>query len=459
MSLPEAVSDRVTIRNRSQLAGQGQEDLRSVALEIAEAGLRAADPRAAVERAVARSGDKITVADRAYTLSDYDRVLVLGAGKASLEVLRGLESVFGDVLSDGVVVVRRSQSTETGSCVEILEGDHPLPTAASVEGANRLVEIARTAGARDLILGCFTGGSSALACLPPAGVTLQEKRELHRLLLSSGAPINEINAVRKHVSAFKGGRLAATAPHSTFINLTVCDVVGCDHDLLTDPTVPDASTVAQAIAVLRKYRLWDEVATSIRRHLQTGQAAESPTLDQRIQTEVIVTARAASLAMAERAIELGRRAFPLGSVEGEARASGHDLARRIRQSLRGTGPFPRGSAVIACGGESTVSLAPGATRFGAGGPNQELVLGAALELKGEAAAILSIDTDGSDGGGRFAGGMADGQTAQRASDLGLDVEAMLEEHSSSEALRALGDLVDTGPTGTNVNDLVVMVFD
>ena len=308
------------------------------------------------------------------------------------------------------------------------------------------------------MIACFTGGSSALASLPPAGVTAAEKRDLHELLLSSGISIVEVNAVRKHVSAFKGGRLAAAAAPARVINLTVSDVAGDHIDAITDPTVADSSRAADAIAILYGHGLWDRVPASIREHLQST-AAESPELTAEIQTVLLVTGATGCDAMTLEAQRLGLRPVVISTtLEGEARQVGRLLANLARESNERGSPFVGGTAMLGCGGESTVTLARDGA-FGEGGPNQEAAIAAALELEGAPVAAVFLDTDGSDGGTRHAGAIVDGLTVDRATTAGIDLRAALLEHRSQVALTALSDALVTGQTQTNVNDLFAIVIE
>ena len=263
--------------------------------------------------------------------------------------------------------------------------------------------------------------------------------------------------MRKHVSAFKGGRLAQAALPAALINLTVSDVAGDHIDAITDPTVADTTRAADAIAVLHGYGLWERVPRSIRDHLHSA-AAESPALDpDRIQTVLLVTGATACDAMAAESRRLGLTpAVVSTSLEGEARQVGKLLANMARHSAVEATPFAPGTALLGCGGESTVALAPGAG-FGDGGPNQEAAIAAALELEGAPVAAVFLDTDGSDGGTEHAGAIADGSTVGRAAAAGLDLRAALLEHRSQAALRTLEDALVSGPTGTNVNDLFALV--
>ena len=439
------------------LCSRGAREARREALRIASAGLAACDVFEATERAVSLIGDELTIDGVGHQLDPGGRVLVVGAGKASLGIAAALESILGGRLDGGAIAVRGDERGRLGR-IEVLGADHPLPSESSGAAAKRLLEIAAGAGERDVVIACFTGGSSALASLPPPGVTPAEKRALHELLLSSGIGIVEVNTVRKHVSAFKGGRLAKAALPATLINLTVSDVAGDHIDAITDPTVPDSTRAGDAIAVLYGHGLWDRTPKSIREFLQ-GPDSESPDLDpDRIQTVLLVTGTTACDAMATASIELGLTPVIVStSLEGEARQVGKLLANLARHSAANRAPFGPGSVMLGCGGESTVTLAPEGG-FGEGGPNQEAAIAAALELEGAPVAAVFIDTDGSDGGTEHAGAIIDGTTVERAVAAGLDLRTALLEHRSQVALAALEDALVTGPTGTNVNDLFAIVI-
>jgi glycerate-2-kinase len=312
--------------------------------------------------------------------------------------------------------------------------------------------------AGDLVIACFTGGSSALASLPPNGVTFEDKRRLHEVLLGSGMPISDVNTVRKHVSTVKGGRLAADIAPARIVNLTISDVAGDVHDLITDPSVQDTSTVGDAIAVLNDYGIWDQVPASIIEHLRSP-AAESPDLSGiEIHTSMLVTGIGVCEAMVAEARNRGYKPVILTTtLEGEAREMGRFIADMARSSGVAGYPFEPGTVLLGCGGENAVTTA-GKGSFGDGGPGQEATLAAALTFPGCQIASLFMDTDGSDGGTDAAGGICDGRTAERAFETGLDLRQALLGHTSREPLRRLGDLIDTGATGTNVNDLFVTVI-
>ena len=416
-----------------------------------QSGLDAADPTDAVERRVSLRGRTLLVDDRRYEL-DGRGVVVIGAGKASLRIVRALEARIGPCIDDGMVVV------PPGACaslerVDCAEATHPLPGPQSAIGADTLSALARGAAGR-VVLTCFTGGSSALACAPPPSVSLEDKRDLHSLLLRCGATIKEINAVRKHVSLFKGGRLAALARPSPVVALTVSDVAGDTLDAISDPSVQDTTTTAEAIAVLQRHGLWWRVSPTIRAHL-TGSDAESPRLDDRLlHAAVLVTGKTVCGAMAARARELGFETSLLFTAEGEARTLGPALVKRLGRVTRNGVRRPH--MLLGCGGEATVTL-DDSVPFGAGGPNQEVALSVALEFDaGKRIAAAFLDTDGRDGSGAHAGALVDGLTATHASEGGVDLQAGLATHRSGDAFARLGDAIATGDTGVNVNDLFVI---
>jgi glycerate-2-kinase len=444
-------------RNFDALAGHGQKDLRRLALEVAQAGLCACDAGRATLEAVALTEDGIRVGARELPLSEGSRVVLVGAGKATFAIAAALEARLGERIDAGLIAVRHDQETvPLGDRIEVEVADHPLPSERSAAVAARLLAMVEPLGPEDIVLACFTGGSSALASLPPAGIPVGDKRALHELLLASGMPIAAVNTVRKHVSRIKGGRLAAAAAPARVVNLTVSDVAGDVLDVLTDPSVQDTSTAADARAVLDAHGLWGQVPESVRAHLRRA-AAESPSLDPAlVHTELLVTGHGACAAMIAAAATAGTPAVQLStSLEGEARELGRLVANLARGSATEGAPFAPPVVLVGCGGEAGVTLGPGAG-FGTGGPNQDAAIAAALELEGAPVAAVMIDTDGSDGSTEWAGAVADGTTVARARELGLDLRQALLSHRSAEPLAALGDLVDTGATGTNVNDLIVL---
>lgn len=454
---PAAHSHGVRVGNLDELCSHGHEDLRTDALGIAVVGLEACDGARATSNAVSLIEGGIRIAGVDYPLAPGAKVVVLGAGKATLPIAEALEHVLGDRIDAGAVILRRGEVADLEH-LEVYIADHPLPTRQSVAGALRLEQLAGQVGPDDLVIACFTGGSSALASLPPEGITFEDKRLLHEILLGSGMPIAEVNSVRKHVSTIKGGRLAQRIAPARIVNLTVSDVAGDVLDVITDPTVPDTSTVADAISVLEDYGLWEQLPASITDHLRSPKA-ESPDLEGvDITTELLVTGVGVCEAMVEEARARGYQPVILTTtLEGEAREMGRFIADISLSSLNSSYPFRPGTVLVGCGSENSVAIA-GKGAFGDGGPGQEAALAAALELDGSRVVTLFMDTDGSDGGTDAAGAISDGKTVRRAAEADLDLRRALMKHAAKEPFERLGDLIITGATGTNVNDLFVAVI-
>ena len=456
------------IENRARLTDHGDQRLRAAVLDLAEVALAALSPSAGLRRSVALDGKSLVAGGRRYDLSAVGRLVLLGAGKASAEMAAALEQMLGPRLDGGVVVVphgahpppKAARPARPMRRINLLPGEHPVPGPASVTGARTLLEQAGGLGPRDLAICVFTGGSSALASLPPPGVSTADKARLHRLMLASGMSVVEINTVRKHVSLIKGGRLARAIAPARILNLTVSDVVGDPLDCITDPTVQDTSTVADALSVLREWELLDRVPRSVRDYLVEGGEGESPDLgDVDIHSVLLARGEDGTEAVLKAAEALGFSGVRLGgSLEGEAATTGRVLATLARESRATGSPWPQGTVMVACGGECTVNLGPEADGlFGRGGPSQEAAVGAALALDGAAGIVaLFADTDGSDGGTAIAGGLVDWSTARRSREQGLSLRKGLVDHATTALLEACGDAVLTGATLTNANDLVII---
>lgn len=428
------------------------ETYRRAVLEVALTGLTAADPGAATRRCLTYDADTdvLTVVGRRYELRRAGRILVVGAGKASYPVAVALEDILQSRIATGVVAVRDPDAPPLPH-IQVVCADHPLPTERSIRAAERILECAADAGPDDVVITCFTGGSSALSSLPAEGVRAEDKRTLHQQLLSSGLAITQINAVRKQVSAVKGGRVALAAMPARVINLTVSDVAGSPLDSITDPTVQDTSDAATARAVLHQAQLWSLVPSSVREHLERD--LPTPQLTVEPQTVMLADGASTVAAMKTAATALGYHPVVEDELEGDAaEVAEHVATRALDESEARGAPV----MVLGCGGESVVSLDADGV-FGQGGPNQDAALRAAEVLAGHRAAALFIDTDGSDGGTPFAGGLVDGETAQRATEHGVDLEQLRRQHRSTAACELLRLGVRMGHTGTNVNDLFVVL--
>lgn len=431
--------------------------LRKKAVAIFRAALEAADPVQAVLRHVQVKGDTLVAGKKRYRLDAFDNIRVIGAGKASAAMALAVERLLGSRISGGLVNVKYGHLAKLRR-VELNECGHPVPDPAGIRGAERIAEIARGSGERDLLIVVISGGGSALLPMPAAPITLEEKQETTKLLLACGANIHEINAVRKHISGIKGGQLARLAYPATVLSLLLSDVIGDDLDVIgSGPTAPDASTFSGARAILEKYGLLDRIPASVRERIERGIAGEIPETpkadDPAFERTVNLVAGSNRLAVdaaARKARELGLRPLVLSTlIEGETR----DVARMhaaIAREVLLSGRPARPPLCLISGGEATVTLRGN----GLGGRNQEFVLAAAIDLAGiDGVVVLSGGTDGTDGPTDAAGAIADGMTLCRAERLGLDARQSLAANDSYHLFEPLGDLLKTGPTNTNVMDV------
>ena len=430
--------------------------------KVLQAALAAVEPGQAVRRFVSRDDDRLIVGDQAYRLADFRRVVVIGAGKASAPMAAAVEEVVGDRLPiEGSVTVRYGNSAPTRH-VRIREGGHPVPDSACAEGTQAIVELMEDVDERDLVVCVISGGGSALLTLPDDDLSLEDLQRTTDALLRSGATINEFNVVRKHLDAVKGGGLARLAAPARLVTLMLSDVVGNPLDAIASgPTVADTSTWSDAAAVFDRYDLWDRVPASVARRLRAGVAGDLPDtpkpgdpLFERTQAVIVGSNLLACQAAASAASDAGFSTLVLTTyVEGEAREVSRVLAGLLREVDASGHPLQRPCCLIA-GGETTVTIRGG----GRGGRNQELALSAAFSLQGTRDVLLaSIGTDGSDGPTDAAGAFVDGTTLDRARALGLDAARYLADNDSYTFFDRLGDLIRTGPTNTNVNDLYVLL--
>jgi glycerate 2-kinase len=376
------------------------------------------------------------------------RTIVVGAGKAAAAMARAVEDHWAGPLS-GLVVTRRGYG-DTYKRIEVIEASHPVPDQTGMDAAQRILDAVRGLSADDLVLFLASGGGSALMALPAPGLTLADKQAVTRALLKCGATIGEINCVRKHLSAIKGGRLAAAAFPAQVVTLAISDVVGDDPSVIASgPTVPDPSNFAEARAILAKYGIRPPPAVA--RHLAKAED-ETPKPDDprlaRADYRLIATPKLALAAAAAAAQAAGVTPVILSdAIEGEAREVAEAQAAFALHAAAGR-PMPL-PAVLLSGGEATVTV----RGQGRGGPNTEFILALALALGGQPQIYaLAADTDGIDGTEDNAGAFCDPATLARAAAAKLDLASHLANNDSYSAFAALGDLVVTGPTRTNVND-------
>lgn len=444
------------VRNCEQLLDHGCVELRRLILDVVEYALAAADPYYAVSQLISLDDRRLFIGDSSCDLRQTGSIRVLGAGKATLRIAQALEEVLGPRIKQGLISVKRGQNHNL-RYISVIEAAHPLPDQSSYLAAREAIALAERAEAGDLMITAITGGSSSLFCYPANGITLQEKRQAHELLLTCGANILEINTVRKHLSRIKGGLLAQAALPAELINLTVSDVSGDPLDYIAGPVVPDTSHLSQAIEILDRYELWDRLAPSVRAHLSRGPQVETPKrLDETlVHTFVLVRSSAACDAANARAEELGISPLVLStSFEGESGEAGAWLGAIVREIMERQRPVAPPCMLI-LSGENTVTVPGGG---GAGGPSQELAVSLAMRIDGLPQVVAAcIDTDGTDGPTRFAGALVDSFTAARARERGFDPDEALRTHHTTHLLEATGDVVHTGATGTNVADLIVLI--
>ena len=436
-------------------------EMREHIFDIFRAGLAAVAPDQAILRHLKRCGSDLLIDASSLCLDDFERIIVIGAGKATAPMAAAVETLLGDRITSGAIVVKEGHGLDL-SRIEVFEAGHPVPDQRGVEGTRRLLKLAGNAGARDLVVCLISGGGSALMIAPAEGIGLDDKQDTTRQLLACGADIHEMNTVRKHLSAVKGGRLAARAMPATVVSLILSDVVGDDLDVIASgPTVPDPTTYRDARRVLESHAIFDTVPHPVRQHILAGiegRHEETPKADhacfRNCRSVLVGTNFQALKAAAEHARQLGYRPLILTArLEGEAREVAKVLCAVAVEALESGHPAAPPLCLL-CGGEPTVTL----TGNGLGGRNQEMALAATLALDGhEGIVMMSGGTDGTDGPTDAAGAIADGTTVRRAKQIGLDARDFLRRNDSYHFFKALDDLVITGPTRTNVMDTIIFL--
>jgi hydroxypyruvate reductase len=438
-------------------------DLRAIAVQLQRAALRSVDPAEAVYKFVSRVGDRLLVDQHAYDLRQFDRVFVVGAGKASIPMADAVCEVLREQLTGGLVITKYQHVDRSlPMVVGVREAGHPVPDQNSIEATRDLVERLHQATPRDLIVCVISGGGSALMTLPADGIALADLQAATQLLLRAGATIHQINAVRKHLDAVKGGGLARAANGATLVTLILSDVIGDDLSVIASgPTVSDPSTFDDAWRVIEQFDLIDQLPASIRTRLargRSGDIADTPkpgdALFDRVQTVIVGSNIIAAQAAEAAARQLGFNTLLLSTfVQGEAREVARVAAAIAKEIRHYNRPVAKPACMI-CGGETTVTV----KGQGLGGRNQELALAAAIDIDNlPDTLIVALGSDGTDGPTDAAGALASGETVSRARAIGLDAAAYLAGNDAYHFFQPLGDLIVTGPTGTNVNDLLFVL--
>ena len=455
------------IKNKEDLINNATSNIdreaRRIALDVIEKVMESVDPKKLIHSKVKVSDEKLTIDNEVFNLRSFKRIFVVGGGKASGYMAEAIEEILGERISDGIIVVPHGTSNKFKTrIVRIHEASHPIPDQSSIEGAKKIIELIEEAEESDLVICLISGGGSSLMAYPREEITLEDKRKITEILLKCGATINEINTVRKHLSKFKGGQLARSVYPATLISLLLSDVIGDPLDVIASgPTAPDPTTFKDAIAVLKKYNIWDITPQSIRKLLLNGEKGliqETPKVSdpcfKKTYNFIIGNNRVACLSATNELKERGLNTLLLTSyAEGEARDIGLLISAIAKEILSSGNPIPRPAGLV-IGGESTVTV----TGKGIGGRNQEIALSSALKISGlKGVVVASFSTDGIDGPTDAAGAIVDGATLTRSKAIKLDAEGYLRDNNSYNFFASIKDLIYTGPTGTNVNDITILI--
>jgi hydroxypyruvate reductase len=437
--------------------------LRKDALSIFQSALKAADPFEAVQREVILHGDHLIIGNHRYHLKNFNNIFVIGAGKGSARMAQAMEKILGSRITEGLIVVKYGYTAPLRK-IKVHEAAHPIPDRRGLSGANKIIRLVGRAAEKDLIINLVSGGGSALLPSPQKGILLKDKQRFTDLLLRCGATITEINAIRKHLSRLKGGRLARKAYPSTIISLILSDIIGDPVDsIASGPTSPDSTTYSGCLEILKKYQILKKTPSSVLKILRNGEKGrieETPKKDDPCFTRTsnfIVGNNFKSLEAALlKAKRMGYRALILSSMmKGETREAALAHSAILREILHSGNPV-KSPACLISGGETTVTI----HGKGYGGRNQEFVLAAALDMEEiRNSVVLCAGTDGTDGPTDAAGAIADNLTVSRARKLQMDPQRYLDNNDSYPFFKRLNDLIMTGPTNTNVMDVRILLAD
>ncbi|MEA3417017.1 MAG: glycerate kinase [Thermodesulfobacteriota bacterium] len=435
--------------------------IRKDAEEIFYSGLRAVDPGAAVRRYCRIEGNHLFIGDKSCNLSRIKNIFVVGAGKATAPMAAEIESLLGDRIAKGVINVKYGHTSKLGR-IKLIEAGHPVPDKNGQQGAGSIIDLANNAGKDDLVLCLISGGGSALLPLPFPGLTLKDKQDAIKTLLSCGATIHEINAIRKHISMIKGGRLAQAAFPASLVSLILSDVVGDNLDVIASgPAVPDSSSFDDCMRIIDKYNIQKKLPKPVVKHIKdgiSGRVPETPKTGDpafnKTHNLIIGSNIEAILAAKKKSKSLGYNTIVLSSmIEGDTTQVAHVHSAIAREIIQTGNPIPSPACILS-GGETTVTI----KGKGLGGRNQEFALAAVMDIAGaENIVILSGGTDGTDGPTDAAGAIADTNTLSRAMTMRLNPDHFLANNDSYHFFQKLGDLLITGPTNTNVMDIRIIL--
>jgi hydroxypyruvate reductase len=435
--------------------------MRNDATSIFYNALKAVEPKAAVKRYCKLEDEILFIGHFRYDLNQYKNLFVIGAGKATAPMAAAMEEILGKRISSGIIIVKYDHRADL-STIKMIEAGHPLPDKNGQHGAESILDLIKNSGKNDLVLCLISGGGSALMPLPFHGITLKDKQDINKVLLSCGATIHEINAIRKHISLIKGGRLAQVTYPATLLSLILSDVVGDDLDVIASgPSVSDSSTFAHCLKIFQKYKIQTRVPKAIINHIESGISGNVPETPKegdpvfaRTQNLIIGSNIESLMSAKQKAESLGYNVLVLSSmIEGETRHVAHVHGAIAKEIIKTGNPISTPACILS-GGETTVTL----TGRGLGGRNQEFSLAAATDISGDHnIVILSAGTDGTDGPTEAAGAFCDSSTLKRAGEMGLDHLFSLANNDAYNFFNKLGDLFITGPTNTNVMDLRILL--
>ena len=435
--------------------------MRSDAVRIFNKGLEAVEPCSAVKRYCRRKGDNLFIGNRKYNLSGIKNIFITGAGKATAPMAAAIEDILGKNITRGIINVKYGHTTSLNR-IRLIEAGHPVPDKNGMQGAGEILNLAEDAKKDDLVFCLISGGGSALLVLPAEGITLKDKQDTIKILLSCGATIHEINTIRKHTSGIKGGRLARGAYPATMVSLILSDVVGDDLDVIASgPSVPDPTTFEECMEIFKKYKILKNIPKTVISHIKSGILGKIPETPKKHEPAfaktynlIIASNMEAINAARIEAEKTGYNTLVLSSmIEGETRDVAKVHGAIAREILKTGNPLPPPACILS-GGETTVNI----TGSGLGGRNQEFVLAAAIDIaERKNIVVLSGGTDGGDGPTDAAGAIADTNTFKRAESMGLNPLNFLLNNDSYHFFKQLDDLLITGPTNTNVMDLRIIL--
>ncbi|MHA1506919.1 MAG: glycerate kinase type-2 family protein [Candidatus Asgardarchaeia archaeon] len=447
------------IKNYDELA---LNERRVLALKIVEGILESVDPISIIKRNVKLHGNNLRICDKIYDLSSFSRIFVIGFGKASGRMALAISEILGDLIDDGRVIVPKGGKFFDKK-IKFLEASHPVPDESNIEASEHLLSLLEDLNKNDLVICLISGGGSALFTMPHPSLSLEDIQRTTELLLKCGADIKEINSVRKHISMVKGGRLAEKIFPAKLISLVISDVVGDDlSTIASGPTYPDSTTFSDALKVLKRYGISEEIPESVIKVLKSGEMGKIPETPKPssnafkfVDNFIVANNSMAAEAAVDYSTSMGLNSMILTTyLSGEAREVGEFVSSIAKEIEKRNRPVKK-PAVIVLGGETTVTV----RGRGKGGRNQEVALSALRGIEElESTLILSFGTDGIDGKTEAAGALVDGLTVERMRALGLNPRDYLSDNDSNTFFKKVGSsLIITGPTGTNVNDIVLCI--